>query len=201
MHRRRAIFIDKDGTLIEDVPYNVAPERIALALGADRALPRLAREGFGLVVVSNQSGVARGYFQIEALRSVERRLRELLAEVGVCLAGFYWCPHHPEGQVKEYAIDCHCRKPRPGLLLRAARELHLDLSTSWMIGDILDDVEAAHAAGCRAVLLDNGGETQWRQSDARVPEGIAGDLVGAVDLILREGQRTCLTETLEGASR
>src|SRR5829696_5662353 len=155
MPSRPAIFLDKDGTLVQDVPYNVAPERVLLAPGADVALPRLARRGYQLVVISNQSGVARGYFDESALAGVERRIRELLDEIGVPLAGFYYCPHYAAGCVAEYSIDCDCRKPKPGLLLRAAMDLDLDLTASWMIGDILDDVEAGHAAGCRSILLLN----------------------------------------------
>src|SRR3954470_4364570 len=117
-----AVFLDKDGTLIEDVPYNVDPARIRLMPGAAGGLRALDAAGYRLIVVSNQSGVARGYFEEAALAAVEARLRELLAEAGVPLAGFYYCPHHPEGSVAAYAVECSCRKPQPGLLVRAARE-------------------------------------------------------------------------------
>src|SRR5687767_4595107 len=143
---RPAVFLDKDGTLISDVPYNVDPALIELAPTADTALPLLADAGYALIVVSNQSGVARGYFPESDLVAVEVRLRELLAEVNVSLAGFYYCPHHPAGQVARYAGSCECRKPAPGLVLRAAAELGLDLSRSWLIGDILDDIEAGRRA-------------------------------------------------------
>src|SRR5579871_1015067 len=107
----RAVFLDKDGTLIEDVPYNVDPDRIRLSVGAMEALQTLHDAGYQLVVVSNQSGVARGRFPEAALAEVEKRLRELLAAAGVPLAGFYYCPHHPAGHVAPYAVDCSCRKP------------------------------------------------------------------------------------------
>ena len=119
---RRAVFLDKDGTLVEDVPYNVDPRLVRLSPGAAPAARRLREAGYALIVVSNQSGVARGYFKRSALRAVEERLRSLLADAGVPLTGFYDCPHHPEGVVPQYAVTCKCRKPRPGLLLRAARE-------------------------------------------------------------------------------
>lgn len=182
---RPAVFLDKDGTLLEDVPYNVEPTLMRLSPGAGPALRRLADEGFALVVVSNQSGVARGLFPAAALTGVERRLGELLAPYGVELSGFHFCPHHPEGTVQRYARECECRKPRPGLLRRAASELGIELSHSWMVGDILDDVEAGGRAGCRTVLLDNGGETEWRTGECRSPERVTTDLGEAAAVILR----------------
>lgn len=182
----RAAFLDKDGTLIEDVPYNVDPARIRLAPGAGEGLAALHAAGFRLVVVSNQSGVARGLFPVEALDAVRRRLEELLASYDVPLADFLYCPHHPEGTVAAYARPCACRKPAPGMLVRAAGALGLDLPRSWLIGDILDDVEAAHRAGCRAVLLDNGHETEWLPGPFRTPDRRAADLAEAARIILAE---------------
>ncbi len=180
----KAVFLDKDGTLVEDVPYNVDPALIRLAPGAADGLPALAAAGYRLVVVSNQSGVARGYFAEAALAGVEARLRELLADCGVTPAGFYWCPHHPGGSVAGYSVTCECRKPLPGLIVRAARELGIDRARSWMVGDILDDVEAGRRAGCRTVLLDNGNETEWLRSPARTPDLVAANLADAARLIL-----------------
>ncbi|SRR5579884_143417 len=181
---RPAVFLDKDGTLVEDVPYNVDPARIRLAPGAVEGLQLLHAAGYRLVVVSNQSGVARGYFSERALRRVARRLRELLAGAGIPLAGFYYCPHHPQGRVPRYARACICRKPAPGLIVRAAQALGLDLARSWLVGDILHDVEAGHRAGCRAILLDNGHETEWELTPRRVPDARARDLAEAARLIL-----------------
>ncbi|HEY8520959.1 MAG TPA: HAD family hydrolase [Gammaproteobacteria bacterium] len=181
---RPAVFFDKDGTLIEDVPYNVAVDRVRLAPGAERALPALARAGFALVVVSNQSGVARGFFAEADVRAVGRRLAALFAELGARLDGFYWCPHHPEGAVPRYRRECACRKPRPGLLLRAAGDLGLDLRASWLVGDILDDIEAGRRAGCRTVLLDIGNETEWRVDARRLPHHVVADLAWAAGVIL-----------------
>jgi D-glycero-D-manno-heptose 1,7-bisphosphate phosphatase len=169
----RAVFLDKDGTLIEDVPYNVDPQRLRLTQGATEGLRRLHEAGYRLIVVSNQSGVARGLFTEEALELVRQRLVELLAEAGVPLAGCYWCPHHPDGSAAAYAVECDCRKPRPGLLLRAAREHGLELNRCWMVGDILNDVEAGRRAGCRTILIDNGNETEWVWSPLREPEHFA----------------------------
>jgi histidinol-phosphate phosphatase family protein len=179
-----AVFLDKDGTLIEDVPYNVDPDLIRLSRGAGEGVAQLAEAGYAIVVVSNQSGIARGLFREFELPPVERRIRVLLAQWHVPLAGFFYCPHHPQGEVTRYRQACECRKPAPGLLYRAADELGLDLTRSWMVGDILDDVEAGHRAGCRSVLLDVGNETQWQWSDLRRPDAIAPDLAWAARVIL-----------------
>lgn len=187
--RRPVVFLDKDGTLIENVPYNIDPARIRLAAGAERALPRLAAAGFLLAVVSNQPGVALGRFPEDALADVQLRLHELMAELGVSLAGFYYCPHHPHGVLPKYAIRCTCRKPAPGMLLHAARELRADLTRSWLVGDILDDVEAGNHAGCGTILLDAGNETEWVLAPGRYPGHVARDLDEASDVILAASSR------------
>ena len=184
-----AVFLDKDGTLIDDVPYNVDPDRIQLAAGAAQGLPLLHAAGFQLVVISNQSGVARGYFPETALIDVEWKLRHLLKCLGVPLAGFYYCPHHPDGSVTDYAIECHCRKPEPGLILRAADEHAIDLSRSWFIGDILNDVEAGRQAGCQTLLIDNGNETEWIITPDRIPHHTVADLEVAAHVILQHSSQ------------
>jgi D-glycero-D-manno-heptose 1,7-bisphosphate phosphatase len=166
---RRAAFIDKDGTLIRNVPYNVDPELLAFTPRAPDGLRLLARHGYRLVVVTNQPGIALGRFNQAALTRLQQALADRLAGQGVALAGFYACPHAP-------GATCACRKPAPGLLLQAAAALDIDLSQSWMVGDILDDVEAGARAGCRTVLLDVGNETEWRRSPLRTPHRKARDL-------------------------
>jgi histidinol-phosphate phosphatase family protein len=181
----KAVFLDKDGTLIEDVPYNVNPAQIRLLPGVLEGLAALHAAGYRLVVVSNQSGVAKGYFEEKALGPVAQHLETLLDQAGIPLAGFYYCPHYPEGTVAAYSFDCTCRKPRPGLLRLAAQELGLELSRSWMVGDILNDIEAGHRAGCRAILLDNGNETKWVMSPLRRPEYVAQSMLEAARLVVQ----------------
>ncbi|PZR51010.1 D-glycero-alpha-D-manno-heptose-1,7-bisphosphate 7-phosphatase [Paraburkholderia fungorum] len=178
-----AVFLDKDGTLLDDVPYNVDRSRMRLAPGAREALALLATLPVALFVISNQSGVALGKFDVTALRAVEAELHRLFAGCGATLSGVYWCPHHPRGSVARYAALCSCRKPAPGMLLRAAHEHRLDLASSWFVGDILDDVEAGNRAGCRTVLLDNGHETEWLDGQYRVPTARAVNLHEAATLI------------------
>jgi len=180
----KAVFLDKDGTLIEDVPYNVDPEKIQLCVGALEALQVLAAAGYQIFIITNQSGVARGYFPETALITVEKHLRQLLNTVGVFLAGFYYCPHHPQGVVAKFAIDCNCRKPSAGLLEKAAGENQLILHQSWMVGDILNDVEAGNIAGCRTILLNNGNETEWQLSKSRSPDFIVNNLLEAAAVIV-----------------
>jgi D-glycero-D-manno-heptose 1,7-bisphosphate phosphatase len=183
----RAVFFDKDGTLIEDVPYNVNPDRIRLMPGAAEGLYLLHVAGYKLVVVSNQSGVARGLFSEDSLGPVEERLRALLGEMEVPLEGFYYCPHHPEGSVWKYAVECECRKPAPGMIVRAAHEHGIDTARSWFVGDILDDVEAGKRAGCRTILVDNGHETEWVLSRERMPDHVVSDLAEAAFIITSVG--------------
>lgn len=183
MALRAAVFLDKDGTVLADEPYNVDPDRMAYAPMALAGLSRLAKTDLALVVISNQSGVARGLFAADALHAVGVKLAAMFHAAGAHLDGFYWCPHHPDGVVDAYAVDCDCRKPQPGLLLRAARELELDLAASWFIGDILDDVEAGNRAGCRSILLDVGNETEWRTGPDREPFCRAADLDAAAQIV------------------
>ncbi len=175
----RAIFLDKDGTLITNVPYNVNPDLIALSEKAVEGLRLFRQLGYKLFVVTNQAGIAKGLFSEAALRPVQARLAELFSRHQATMDGFYYCPHHPHGIVPRYAIDCDCRKPMAGMLLRAAREHGIDLSRSWMIGDILHDVEAGNRAGCKTALIDNGNETEWELSNLRTPDLTVPDLHAA----------------------
>ena len=181
---KRAVFVDKDGTLVENVPYNVDPARVRLLPGTLDGLRALQQVGFRLFVVSNQAGVALGRFAPEALSVVETRLSELVAAGGVRLDGYAWCPHHPQGSVAAYAVACECRKPQPGMLRDLARAHDIALAQSWMVGDILDDVEAGHRAGCRAVLVHRGGETEWRRGPGREPDAIVASFDEAARVIV-----------------
>jgi D-glycero-D-manno-heptose 1,7-bisphosphate phosphatase len=174
--RRRAVFIDKDGTLVEDLPYNVDPARVRFTPHAMEGLRLLGAEGYMVVVVTNQPGLARGMFTRAELARLQAALAAMLRAEGVTLADFYACPHAPAvGPVPA----CLCRKPAPGLLHQAARAHGIDLARSWMVGDILDDVEAGRRAGCRTVMLDVGHETVWRRSPLRTPHLMATDLLDA----------------------
>jgi D-glycero-D-manno-heptose 1,7-bisphosphate phosphatase len=150
------VFLDRDGTLVEEVPYLHEPDRVVLVAGAGTALAALAAAGFALVLVTNQAGVARGYYDEAAVAAVHRRLAALLARDGVRLDGVFWCPHHPQGTVARYAVFCRCRKPAPGMLETAAARLGLDLPGSYLIGNHGSDLAAAAAAGVTGLLVRSG---------------------------------------------
>ena len=154
--RQKAVFLDRDGTLIVDKPYNANPNEIEFLPGTVEGLAALRDAGYLLIVVTNQSGIARGYFDERALQAMHRRLSELLIPAGITIAAYYYCPHHVDGKVPTLARFCGCRKPSPGMILRAASDWSIDLHDSWLIGDSLSDAEAASAAGCNAILVGGG---------------------------------------------
>jgi D-glycero-D-manno-heptose 1,7-bisphosphate phosphatase len=151
--KRRAIFLDRDGTLIRDHPYRDTPDGMRLLPRVAQGLRAWVASGYVPVIVTNQSGLARGLFTRKTLGLIHARLLELLKERGVEIEAIYVCPHLPDGPVKRYARRCACRKPKPGLLKRAAKELRLDLRRSVMIGDSPKDAGAGRAAGAKAILL------------------------------------------------
>lgn len=150
--------------------------------GLPAALRRFQAAGFRLVVITNQSGLAHGYFRRADLDRMHAYLTAELYRADVILDGIYVCPHHPAGRVAELAIDCACRKPKPGLLLQAAADLDLDLGRSWFVGDILDDIEAGNRAGCRTALVDLGTERP-PESPVRTPTYVGRDSLHALRLI------------------
>lgn len=151
--KRRAVFLDRDGTLIEERNYLSDPDNVKLIDGAPEALKALAGAGFLLLMVTNQSGVARGYFTMEDVIKVNNQVEKLLERKGAYLDGAYVCPHYEKGVIPEYAIRCNCRKPRPGLALKAVKDWDLDLSMCYMIGDKLADVEFGLNIGAKSSYL------------------------------------------------
>jgi D-glycero-D-manno-heptose 1,7-bisphosphate phosphatase len=180
--KQRALFLDRDGTLVHAVHYPSRPEQLRLYDGIGPHLAHLQERGFRLVVITNQSGIARGYFSEDDLRRMHDHLRALLAPFGVTLDAIYHCPHHPDGVIETLAKRCECRKPQPGMLLQAARDLDIDLTTSWFAGDILDDIEAGNRAGCNTVLVDLGTES-LPTHQLRTPAFVARNTLHALQII------------------
>lgn len=180
---RPAVFLDRDGTLVHARHYPTRADELVLYDGILAPLAALKAAGLALVMVTNQSGLSRGLFDGADLDAMHADLGDRLAAAGAALDGVYHCPHHPEGTVPGLARECGCRKPQPGMLLRAAEELDLDLGRSWFVGDILDDVEAGNRAGCRTILVDLGTESPPPEP-VRTPTHVAAATLDALRLIL-----------------
>ncbi|MCS7168832.1 MAG: HAD family hydrolase [Gemmatales bacterium] len=187
MPGRCALFLDRDGVLIEEVPYISSPNQVRLLPGAAEAVARVNRLGVPVVVITNQSGIARGLFTEADLLAVHRRINEMLARLGAHIDRYYYCPHHPHAPRAEYRDTCTCRKPAPGLLHQAARDLGIRLESSFFVGDRLSDIQAATAAGCSAILVRTGQGQRWHHAWPTIPVRlalIAEDLAQAVEYCL-----------------
>ena len=187
---KRAVFLDRDGNVCEDVGYLGDPSKLVVFPYAAEAVRRLNESSMLAILVTNQSGVARGHFGEDAVLRVHDRLERELARGGARLDGIYYCPHHPTIGQPPYRQSCECRKPRPGMLVRAAADHDIDLSQSFVVGDKNSDVRLAHEAGARAVLVRTGyGRGEWEYDRAtwpRQPEHVAETLEDAVEWILDE---------------
>jgi len=153
---RAAFFLDRDGVLIEERNYLHDPNCVVLLPTVDKALKRIEQAGYRVFVITNQAGVARGYFPLDAIHQVHKRIFELLAEQEIDLLEFYACPHHPDGVVSPWNQQCDCRKPSPGLISMAARDHGIALPKSFFIGDKLSDLQAGAAVGCKTALVRTG---------------------------------------------
>lgn len=183
MGGKRAVFLDRDGTINVEVQYLSRVEDFEFIPGVPWSLKRLREAGFLLVVVTNQSGIGRGYYDEADLHAIHDHMHAELAGYGISIDACYFCPHHPEHGVGDYRQDCACRKPLPGMLQQAALDLDIDLSRSYMVGDKLADVEAGLNAGCTPVMVRTGYGTA---DSERLPDGVSSfaDLPAAVDWIL-----------------
>ncbi|MDO8552927.1 MAG: HAD family hydrolase [bacterium] len=182
-----AVFLDRDGVINEEVEYLSDSSKLRLVPGSARAIRLLNERAIPVIVVTNQSGVARGYYPESRIAHLHHALDESLKDEGAHIDRFYYCPHHPEGLGK-YRIDCECRKPKPGLLHEAAKDFSLNLKNCIIIGDKASDIGAGIAAGCRTILVMTGyGKKElasWNQPFQ--PGHVAEDLQGSVEWLLRD---------------
>jgi len=187
---RRAVFIDRDGTLSEEVGYINHVSRFQLFPYAAEAIKELNQHNWLAIVVTNQAGVARGYFSEDMIQAVHKKMTEDLSASGAKLDAVYYCAHHPTVGEPPYRVDCDCRKPRPGLVQRAAADLNVDLANSWMIGDRYSDVQLAHNAGLKSMFVMSGygrGEWEHQEQDWDLhPDMTAETLLDAVRLIVEQ---------------
>lgn len=168
-NRQRAVFLDRDGTINRYVGFLRDIEEFELIPGAADAVRRINASGYLAVVVTNQPVIARGELSYAGLEEIHNKMETFLGLEGAYLDGIYFCPHHPhggyEGEVKELKFDCGCRKPKPGMLLKAAADFNIDMGSSWMVGDGENDIQAGQAAGCRTALLVGEGTDSRRGCD------------------------------------
>ena len=192
---RSVVFLDRDGTLIEEVGYVNHPSRVRLLPGAADAVARLRAAGHAVVVVTNQAGIARGYLPRELVDAAHAELERQLADAGTAVDAIYLCPHHPTEGVGELRVACDCRKPGPGLLRRAAADLGLDLARASLVGDLPSDIAAGAAVGARTVLVLTGlGRGEWeyrRERFAVAPDHVCADLPAAAAWLLQDAPVAC----------
>ncbi|HUS12061.1 MAG TPA: HAD family hydrolase [Pyrinomonadaceae bacterium] len=194
--KRRAVFMDRDGTISEEVGYINHPSRFRLFAFAAAAIKQLNENGWLAIVITNQAGVARGYFTEQMIETVHADMRKQVDEAGGRIDAIYYCAHHPSVGEPPYRFDCDCRKPKPGLITRAAEDFNIDLGRSWMIGDRYSDVELARNAGVKSMLVMSGyGRGEWenqRASWTEQPDLVAENLL--------EGVRAIFIKTLPSAA-
>ena len=187
----RAVFLDRDGTVNEEVGYLRSLDQLKLIPGAAAAIGRLNRAGYKVVIVTNQSGVARGYFPESQVDEAHDLLAGMLKHAGAFFDGIYYCPHHPTAGNSKHTMLCDCRKPSTGLIDRATKDLHVDLARSFMVGDKWSDVELGQRSGIRSILVRSGfahdDPGNKRPSHVNDPDFTAQDLAEAVDWIIGQG--------------
>lgn len=187
----KAVFLDRDNTIIEDPGYINHPSQVKLLPGAAGALSDMKAMGYKLIIVSNQSGVARGIVTEEVLNQIHERLLKLLRKQGVFIDGIYYCPYHAEGVIEKYRKESELRKPNPGMILLAAEEMDIDLNHSWMIGDAYRDVEAGQRAGCMTILINSQVKPAVKTHAAPEPDCTAVNIKEAANIIkmcIRDGK-------------
>lgn len=185
---RSAVFVDRDGTLLEEAGYLDRLERVVFFPFSIDAIRLLNRAGFAVVVITNQSGVGRGLYEEAFVIRTHEMLAARVAEGGGHIDGFYYCPHHPAADIEAYRIDCECRKPAPGMLRQAAADLAIDLSRSFTVGDKWSDVQVAQAAGASGILVRTGygRDTESAPRAGIAPAAIVDNLAAAAAWILRQ---------------
>jgi len=185
----RAMFLDRDGTINEEVNYLSHPKQLRLIGGAAEAIRLFNHAGLKVVIVTNQAGVGRGYFSEQAVHEIHAALEKSLLAQEARVDAIYFCPHHPTAGVGAYKMNCHCRKPKPGLLEKAASELKIDLRQSLVVGDKISDLAAGHAVGCKNVLVRTGYGREAEKEFSNYswqPEFIGDDLLEAARWILQQ---------------
>jgi len=185
--KRPAVFLDRDGTINEQVGYVNHPDRFWLLPGVGRAIALLNQAKVPVIVVTNQAGAARGYFPESLIAVLHEKMHRLLSVYGAHIDGLYYCPHHPSSSIADLAIECECRKPKPGMLLQAATEHHVDLVRSYMVGDRVNDVTFGQGVGAKGILVLTGyGKGEQQHFSELKPDFVASNLLCAIQWILED---------------
>ena len=188
----KAVFLDRDGVITKEPPYYAHKiDQLELIPKSAEAIRLLNKNGFKVIIISNQSGVARGYYQEKDIKIYNNEMKRQLEEKGAHIDAIYYCPHHPEAVIEKYKIDCDCRKPKPGMLRQAEKDLNLDLKRSFLIGDKMSDIEAGYRAGCKTILVLTGqgnGELKKISEMNIKPNYISKDLFAAIQIIKRNNE-------------
>jgi D-glycero-D-manno-heptose 1,7-bisphosphate phosphatase len=183
----KAVFLDRDGTILDELGYLTPSSTIVIYPWSADSIRLLKRAGYMVVMITNQGGIGLGLYDHAFVEKTHDDLTRRFAEAGAEIDAWYYCPHHPEAVVEDYRVVCGCRKPATGMLDAAARDLEIDLARSWVVGDQWRDVQLAHAAGCRSVLLRTGHgaqqEAEWPH-DVAPPTATSDNLIAAVSVIL-----------------
>ena len=181
----RAVFLDRDGVITQEPPhYAHKVSQLKLISRSADAIRLLNENGFAVIIVSNQAGIAYGYYREEDALLYNKAVVENLAKGGACIDAIYYCPHHLEAKIERYRVDCNCRKPKPGMLIKAEKELNIDLQRSFMVGDKASDIEAGRRAGCKTIIVKTGhGVEELKNNDVEC-DYVASDLYDAVQHIL-----------------
>lgn len=186
--KQAAVFLDRDGTINIEKEYLYRIEDLELISGTGKAIALLNQAGYRVIVVSNQSGIGRGYYSEADVHHLHRHIDRVLAQDGAAVDAYYYCPHHPEHGQGEYRRECSCRKPLPGMILQAAQDLGINLATSFMVGDKSVDVQAGKAAGCTPILVRTGyGADEEQHLHDKVP--VVDNLLAAAEMIIKRCQK------------
>lgn len=182
---KKAVFLDKDGTIIQNVPYNIDLRKIRITSPTVNGLKLLQEMGYVLIIITNQSGVEKGYFSEKEFVKHIHIIIDLFSQKEIYITSYYYCPHDYKKTPVGYIKPCQCGKPKPGMIIQAATDFSINLSESWMIGDILNDIEAGNAAHTKTILINNGNETEWNIDEKRKPQFIVDNFYQAA-LVIRD---------------
>lgn len=181
----RAVFLDRDGVITQEPPhYAHRVEDLEFISRSPEAIRLLNKNNFMVIVVSNQSGIARGYYQEEDTIAFNQAMEKRLSDIGAHIDAIYYCPHHPEAKIEKYRIDCDCRKPNNGMLKKAKRNMNVDLKQSFVVGDRWSDIEAGRSVNCKTILVKTGHGIQSLESNMTTCDHIVKDMYAAVEHIL-----------------